>query len=77
MKRSQSIGRTVNERDRRPSNSRLSAVVLLSLLAPIIAGIMIETYWDCRLKARHAMRECLPPRGWRDRPRHLTNPTLR
>ncbi len=41
------------------SNQRLAAI-LLAVLALVIAGIMVETYWDCRLHRGHSMRECMP-----------------
>ena len=37
------------------------ALLLLAVLAIVIAGIMVETYWDCRLRRGLSMRECIPP----------------
>lgn len=39
------------------------ALLLLAVLAIVIAGVMVETYWDCRLHRRLSMRECIPPIG--------------
>ena len=39
------------------------ALLLLAVLAIVIAGIMVETYWDCRLHRGLSMRECIPPIG--------------
>jgi hypothetical protein len=32
------------------------------VLALLIAGRMVETYWDCRIRGR-SMRACVPPIG--------------
>jgi hypothetical protein len=42
-------------------NSRL-AVLLLAVLALVIAGLMVETYWDCRLLKGGSLKECAPGR---------------
>jgi hypothetical protein len=39
------------------------ALLLLALIGILIAGLMVETYWDCRLTKKMSMRECLPPIG--------------
>jgi hypothetical protein len=39
------------------SNSRIAAL-LLSIIALLVTGLMVETYWDCRLRG-HSMKECL------------------
>ena len=44
------------------SNSRL-AVLVLSVIALLVAGLMVEAYWDCRLLKHHSMNECLPRGG--------------
>ena len=42
------------------TNSRL-AILLLIILALAIGGIMVETYWDCRLSKGRSFSECVPP----------------
>ena len=56
-------------------NGRLAAFFLV-VLALVIAGIMVETYWDCRLK-RRLMNECIPGSGPPVSGVGTTNPTLR
>jgi hypothetical protein len=41
------------------SNSRIAAI-LLAVLALVLAGLMVEFYWDCRLLKHGTMQECLP-----------------
>jgi hypothetical protein len=41
------------------TNSRLAALILI-LLALVIAGIMVETYWDCRLLKGASLKACMP-----------------
>ena len=42
------------------TNSRL-AILILIVMAIAIAGIMVETYWDCRLLKGGSLKECMPP----------------
>jgi hypothetical protein len=42
------------------TNSRI-AIAILILLALAIAGIMVETYWDCRLLKGGSFKACVPP----------------
>jgi hypothetical protein len=42
------------------SNSNL-AIAILIFMAIAVAGIMVETYWDCRLLKGGAFKECVPP----------------
>ena len=44
------------------TNTRV-AVLLLAVLALVIAGLMVETYWDCRLLKGGSLKECMPPTG--------------
>ena len=53
------------------------ALLLLVGLAIVIAGIMVETYWDCRLHRRLSMRECIPPIGGGNPTGITTSPALR
>jgi hypothetical protein len=53
------------------------ALLLLAVLAIVIAGIMIETYWDCRLHRLLSMRECIPPIGGANPTGITTSPALR
>ena len=53
------------------------ALLLLVGLAIVIAGIMVETYWDCRLHRRLSMRECIPPIGGGNLTGITTGPILR
>jgi hypothetical protein len=53
------------------------ALVCLVVIAVLIAGIMVETYWDCRLLQRGSITECMPPRGQAATPRLGVSPTLR
>ena len=41
------------------------AILCLAVIALLITGVMVETYWDCRLLKGGSMRECLPPIGVR------------
>jgi hypothetical protein len=43
-------------------NASRTAALFPAVLALLIAGLMVETYWDCRSKGR-AMRACVPPTG--------------
>lgn len=58
------------------SHQRLAAI-LLAIIALAMAGIMVETYWDCRLRGRHSMNECLPGIGGSPGSGISTSPTLR
>ena len=40
---------------------RRAAIFILAVLALLIVGIMVETYWDCRTQKHGSMRDCLPP----------------
>jgi FtsZ-interacting cell division protein ZipA len=42
------------------TNSRL-AILILIVMAIAMAGIMVETYWDCRLLKGGSFKECVPP----------------
>jgi hypothetical protein len=53
------------------------ALILLAVLAFVIAGFMVETYWDCRLQRGLSMRECIPPLGGAGTVGITTGPTLR
>ena len=53
------------------------ALLLLVGLAIVIAGIMVETYWNCRLHHRLSMRECIPPIGGVGTAGITTGPPLR
>jgi hypothetical protein len=46
-------------------NDRRVAILCLAVLAFLIAGLMVETYWDCRLLKGGTMQSCLPPIGAR------------
>jgi hypothetical protein len=58
------------------TNSRV-AVLLLAVLALAIAGLMVETYWDCRLLKGGTLKKCMPGSGPRLPTVGTTNPTLR
>jgi hypothetical protein len=53
------------------------ALLLLAVLAIVIAGITVETYWDCRLHRGLSMRECIPPIGSANPTGITTSPALR
>jgi hypothetical protein len=53
------------------------ALLLLAVLAIVIAGIMVETYWDCRLHRGLSMRECIPPLGGAGTVGITTGPAIR
>jgi FtsZ-interacting cell division protein ZipA len=42
------------------TNSRL-AILILIVMAIAMAGIMVETYWECRLLKGRSFNECVPP----------------
>jgi FtsZ-interacting cell division protein ZipA len=42
------------------ANNRL-AILILIVIAIAVAGIMVETYWDCRLLKGGSFKECVPP----------------
>jgi hypothetical protein len=39
------------------------AAVVLAAIALLVAGYMVETYWDCRLMQHKSYRDCVPPTG--------------
>jgi hypothetical protein len=43
-------------------NEARIAVILLAALALVIAGVMVETYWECRAKVG-SYNQCVPPIG--------------
>jgi hypothetical protein len=43
------------------NNSRMAAL-FLAVLALLIAGLMVEAYWDCRLLNNGSMKDCMPGR---------------
>ncbi|MDF0495185.1 MULTISPECIES: hypothetical protein [Bradyrhizobium] len=43
------------------SNSRVATLVL-AVIALLIAGMMVEFYWDCRLLKGGTMKDCMPGR---------------
>jgi hypothetical protein len=43
-------------------NDSRTAALFRAVLALLVAGLRVETYWDCRTKGR-AMRACVPPIG--------------
>ena len=53
------------------------ALLLLAVLAIVIAGLMVETYWDCRLRRGLSMLECIPPLGGVSTVGITTGPVLR
>ncbi len=57
-------------------DNRIAAFCLV-VIALLIAGIMVETYWDCRLLQRGSITECMPPRGHAATPRLSVTPKLR
>jgi hypothetical protein len=53
------------------------ALLLLAALAVVCAGLMVETYWDCRLLKGGSLKKCMPGAGPRVPRVGTTNPTLR
>lgn len=47
---------------RKAINDSRTAALFRAVLALLVAGLRVETYWDCRIKGR-AMRACVPPIG--------------
>jgi hypothetical protein len=47
---------------RKAINDGRAAALFRAVLALLVAGLRVETYWDCRTKGR-AMRTCVPPIG--------------
>jgi hypothetical protein len=41
------------------SNSRL-AVLVLCFIALVVAGLAVQTYWDCQLVHHYAAKDCVP-----------------
>jgi hypothetical protein len=57
-------------------DSRIAAFCLV-VIAVLIAGIMVETYWDCRLLRNGSVAQCVPPRGQAATPGLTAGPRLR
>jgi hypothetical protein len=47
---------------RKAINDGRTAALFRAVLALLVAGLRVETSWDCRTKGR-AMRACVPPIG--------------
>jgi hypothetical protein len=53
------------------------ALFCLVVIAFLLAGFMVETYWNCRLIKLASQRKCMPGSGPVAGPGISTNPTLR
>jgi hypothetical protein len=53
------------------------ALFCLVVIALILAGFMVEAYWNCRLVKLASKRECMPGSGPAAGPGISTVPTLR
>jgi hypothetical protein len=49
----------VTEAESPLSNSRL-AVIILSFIALLVAGLAVQNYWDCQLVRHYAAKDCVP-----------------
>jgi hypothetical protein len=58
-------------------NENRFALFCLVAIAVVIAGFMVETYWNCRLIKLASERECMPGSGPAAGLGISTNPTLR